>query len=452
MVEYYSDKHPEVDELEELVDTQDKTAIRNYLMLLHPADMAMVFEELDRDMWQEVVSQLSIGQISDLLEELPEHLRDDLAELLRTDQLVRAFSKMASDDAADIITDLPSEVAEVVLASIPKEDRLEVEELLKYPEDSAGGLMQTELVSISEDSTVDQAVEAIRANKEEVGDLHFVFVVNKDGMLAGKLPLEKLILGHADEPIIEMVERDIHAVTPEVDQEEIALMFKRYDLVSLPVVDQQGKLLGRILHDDAIDVMEEEVDEDIMRMAGAEEAELVYTNRIFKIAWVRLPWLLTTVGGGLFSGFLLWQFKISFPHILALLTFIPAVAAMGGNIGTQSSTIVVRGFATGRIDFNNLSRLLARELAIGMIIGLVCGLAIGLMAQLWHGDLMLGIAVGIAMMATITASAIMGVSVPFLFKAINVDPAIAAGPLVTTTNDIMGIAIYYFVSLMIMTG
>ena len=311
--------------------------------------------------------------------------------------------------------------------------------------------MQTELVSVVEDSTVDEAVEAIRANVEEVGDLHYVFVVSKDGYLAGQLSLEKLILAKPNSPIIDLVDRNLHAITPEVDQEEVAQIFKRYDLVSLPVVDEHGLLLGRILHDDVVDVMEEEADEDILRMAGAEEPELVYTNRIFKIASVRLPWLMATVGGGLLSGAILWQFKISFPEILALLTFIPVVAAMGGNIGTQSSTIVVRGFATGRVDFNNLTRFLSREIAIAMMMGIVLGTTVGIAARIWHGSWTLGLTVGVALMATITLSAIMGVLVPFLFKLIKVDPAIAAGPLVTTTNDIIGVGIYYLVALVIMT-
>jgi magnesium transporter len=448
-VEYRPENVPEVDDLEELVLSGDEKALRNFLALLQPADMAIIFDRLERDLWPKVIAPLNIAQISDLMEELPDHLRDDLAELLSPEQLTSAFEEMASDDAADVITDLPRQLARKVLAALPAEDRREVETLLKYPEDTAGGLMQIELVSVLERATVDEAVEAIRANAEEVGDLHFVYVVDDDNRLVGSLSLDKLILARPNTPVGKLVDRDFHTVATDVDQEEVAQMFKRYDLISLPVVDDHGTLLGRILHDDAVDVIEEEAEEDILRMAGAEEPELVYTNRIFRIASARLPWLLATVAGGLLSGFLLWQFKVSFPEMLALMTFIPVIAAMCGNVGTQSSTIVVRGFATGRVDFDNLGRFLTRELAIGIIMGIVCGLVVGLTAHLWHGNAMLGWTVGVAMSAAITVSAMMGVLVPVVFRLIKIDPAIAAGPLVTTGNDVIGITIYYLVALSI---
>ena len=449
-MEYRPENLPEVDDLEELVQSGDQKALRNFLTLLQPADMAIIFDRLERDLWPKVIAPLNIAQISDLMEELPDHLRDDLAELLSPDQLTSAFEEMASDDAADVIADLPRQLAKKVLAALPSEDRREVETLLKYPEDTAGGLMQVELVSVLERATVDEAVEAIRANAEDVGDLHFVYVVDDDNRLVGSLSLDKLILARPNTPLSKLVDRDFHSVATDVDQEEVAQMFKRYDLITLPVVDDHGALLGRILHDDAVDVIEEEAEEDILRMAGAEEPELVYTNRIFRIASARLPWLLATVAGGLLSGFLLWQFKVSFPEMLALMTFIPVIAAMCGNVGTQSSTIVVRGFATGRVDFDNLGRFLTRELAIGIIMGIVCGLVVGLAAHLWHGNQMLGWTVGVAMSAAITVSAMMGVLVPVVFRLIKIDPAIAAGPLVTTGNDVIGITIYYLVALSIM--
>jgi magnesium transporter len=450
-VEYRPENIPEVDDLEALVQGGDQKALRNFLALLQPADLAVILDRLERDLWPKVIAPLDIAQISDLMEELPDHLRDDLAELLSHDQLTSAFVEMASDDAADVIADLPRPLARKVLKALPKEDRREVETLLRYPEDTAGGLMQIELVSIPEQATVDEAVEAIRANAEEVGDLHFVYVVDDDNRLVGSLSLDKLILARSNTPVGKLADRDFHSVTTDVDQEEVAQMFKRYDLVSLPVVDDQGMLLGRILHDDAVDVIEEEAEEDILRMAGAEEPELVYTNRVFKIASVRLPWLLANLAGGLVTGYLLWQFSLTFPDMAVLISFAPVIAAMGGNVGTQSSTIVVRGFATGRIDYANLSRFMTRELAIGVIMGLSCGLAVGLIARLWHGMPILGFTVGVAMSAAITVSAIMGVLVPVLFRLIKIDPAIAAGPLVTTINDIVGITIYYLVTLSIIT-
>lgn len=242
-------------------------------------------------------------------------------------------------------------------------------------------------------------------------------------------------------------------MTPEVDQEAVAQMFKRYDLLSLPVVDEHGGLLGQITHDDVVDVLEEEADEDFLHMAGAsaEEPELVYTRKVFRIATVRLPWLLSTVFGGVVSGMLLWRFRMGFPEKLTLLTFIPVIAAMCGNMGTQSATIVVRGFATGRIGLGTQQRLLAKELAVGLIMGGACGLLVGLVAWFWHESTLVGLVVGLAMAASLAVSGLVGVAVPFLFRGLGIDPAIGAGPLVTASNDVLGITIYYLVALSLLS-
>ena len=448
-MEYGPENVPEVDDLEELVQSGDEKALRNFLTLLQPADMAIIFDRLERDLWPKVIAPLNIAQISDLMEELPDHLRDDLAELLSPEQLTSAFEEMASDDAADVIADLPRQLARKVLAALPREDRREVETLLKYPEDTAGGLMQIELVSVPDSATVDEAVEAIRANVEESGDLHFVYVVDDDNRLVGSLSLERLILARPSTPIGKLVDRDFHSVTTDIDQEEVAQMFRRYDLVSLPVLGDDGVLLGRILHDDAVDVLEEEVDEDILRMAGAEEPELVYTDQIFKIAWVRMPWLISTLVGLTVPALLTRLFQISFPYMATLVPFVLVIGAMGGNIGTQSATIVVRGFATGRVDFDNLGRFLFKETIVSFIIGIACGLIAGAVALLWQGDWILGVTVAVSMTAAVIVSAVLGVLVPYLFRAIKIDPAVAAGPTVTTVNDIVAIGIYYLVALSI---
>ncbi len=441
-----------LEDVEQLVETGDLEALDGLVRELHPADFAALFGALPRRHWPAVIARLDIGQISDLIEELPDHLRDDVAELLKREQLAEAIEEMASDDAADVLADLPAGMARGVIAALPRDDRRDVERLLAYPEDTAGGLMQTELVGIDERATVEQAVEAIRAKSDAMGAIHFVYVADDSGRLVGVLELAELILAPTASPIAGLVIRDIQAVTPDVDQENVAHMFKRYDLVALPVVDDDGRLLGRILHDDIVDVLEEEADEDILRMAGASaaEPELVYTNQVLKIASVRLPWLLATLAGLTIPALLVWQFQVSFPNILALVPFIPVIGAMGGNVGSQSSTIVVRGFATGRVDFQNLGSFLFRELIISSLMGVACGVLSGVVAIVWHGDPMLSLTVTISMMIAIVASAILGVLIPYIFRVINIDPAIAAGPLVTTIDDIVAIGIYYIAALVLL--
>jgi magnesium transporter len=453
--EYRPEDPPDdTDELVQLIDDGDPKALDRFLAVLHPADLAALLEFLARRYWPKVISRLSIARISDLMEELPDHLRDDLAEHLKLHQLTRALEEMASDDAADVLADLPEPLAHDVIESLHWKDRREVEALLAYPEDTAGGLMQTELVAVPESATVDRVIDAVRATAEQAGAFHYVYVVDDERRLVGVLKLVKLLLSPPEVLIRDLIKTDIQMVTPDVDQEDVARMFKRYDLVALPVVDEEGRLLGRILHDDAADVLEEEADEDILRMAGAatQEPELVYTNQPFKIASVRLPWLLATLAGLTVPAFLVWAFQVSFPDMLTLVPFIPVIGAMGGNVGSQSATIVVRGFATGRVDFHNLGRFLAKEFVVSTLMGIACGLISGLVAILWHGDPALSVTVTVSMMAAIVASAIMGVLVPYLFRLINIDPAIAAGPLVTTIDDIIAIGIYYLAALAFITA
>jgi len=441
-------------ELAELVESGDVAALDAFIGVLHANDLATLLVVLPHSLWPPVISRLSIARISDLMEELPDHLRDDLAEYLERGQLTEVIEEMASDDAADVLADLPESLARELIEALPGEDRREVETLLKYPEDSAGGLMQVELVAVPHTATVAQTIEEVRANADEIATYHFVYVVDDEQRLVGVLNLGALLLADPDRQVGELMKCDIHVVSPELDQENVARMFLRYDLVALPVVDAGGRLLGRIMHDDAVDVLEEEADEDIFHMAGARssEPELVYTDQVFRIASVRLPWLLATLAGLTVPAMLVWAFQVSFPHVLALIPFIPVIGAMGGNVGAQSSTIVVRGFATGRVDFHNLGRFLLNELVISTLMGLACGALSGVVAVVWRGDLKLSATVAVSMVVAIIASALMGVLVPYFFRLIHIDPAIAAGPLVTTIDDIIAIGVYYLVALLLMSG
>jgi magnesium transporter len=446
--------HRAAAEVETLLDEGDFTAIEELLEVTHPADLALLLRALPTERWSQLIRRLDIARISDVMEELPDHLRDDLAEHLKPDQLAGALEEMASDDAADVIADLPDDVAADVIEALPREDRREVETLLAYPEDTAGGLMQMELVSIPERATVGEVIDKIRAEREEVGEVFFVYVIDDDGKLVGVLNLGALLLSSNDRPIHDLIKTKIHAVTPDEDQERVARLFKRYDLVALPVVDSNGVLLGRIMHDDVVDVLHEEVDEDIMHIAGATagEPELVYTDQLFRIAGMRLPWLLATLAGLAVPAVLTRGFQVTFPHMNALVPFVLVIGAMGGNVGSQSATIVVRGFATGRVDFRNLGHFLSKELVVSSLMGLACGALSGLVAQIWHGIPKLSLTVGVSMTVAIVASAILGVLVPFFFRLVKIDPAIAAGPAVTTIDDIVAIAIYYGVAILLLSG
>jgi magnesium transporter len=451
MDDAYADQ---VRNLLELVDRGDISEVDRFIDVLHANDLANLFGVLPRPLWPEVISRLGIDRISDLMEELPDHLRDDLAQHLKYDQLAEIIEAMASDDAADVLADLPEPLARDLIESLPRQDRREVETLLKYPEDTAGGLMQVELVAVAENATVAETTEAVRNNAEEASTFHFIYVVDDDKRLVGVLNLGALLLAPPDQHIGELVKRNIHVVRPEIDQEDVARLFRRYDLVALPVVDDDGRLLGRILHDDVVDVLDEEADEDMMYIAGAatHEPELVYTDQLFKIAGVRLPWLLATLAGLTVPAFLVSAFQVSFPDMITLVPFIPVIGAMGGNVGSQSSTIVVRGIATGRVDVHNLGRFLLRELGISLLMGCACGLLAGVVAIVWRGHPLLAVTVAVSMLAAMTTAALLGVLVPWIFRFLHIDPAIAAGPLVTTINDTTAISIYYLMALFLISN
>lgn len=443
-----------VDELRqmvELVERGDLQSLDHLVAVLHAHDLAKLFVVLPRSLWPDVIARLDIGRISDLMEELPDHLRDDLAEHLLHEQLRTAIGEMASDDAADVLADLPAALARDLIEALPRQDRRDVEALLKYPEDSAGGLMQLELLAVPDTHTVADAIETLRANADEVSTFHFVYVVDDRHRLVGVLNLGALLLAPPEQPIAELMKHDVHTVGPEVDQEQVARLFRRYDLVALPVVDSRGRLLGRILHDDVVDVLEEEADEDMMHMAGAAvfEPELVYTDQVLKIASVRLPWLLATLAGLTVPALLVAAFQVSFPTMMTLVPFIPVIGAMGGNIGAQSSTIIVRGFATGRVDLGNLGHFLLKELMVGLLMGLACGALVAVVASLWRGDPRLSVTVALSMLMAMATAAMLGVVVPYFFRLIRIDPAIAAGPLVTTINDTTAISIYYLAALVL---
>jgi magnesium transporter len=226
----------------------------------------------------------------------------------------------------------------------------------------------------------------------------------------------------------------------------VARIFQKYDLLSAPVVEGDGTLVGRITIDDIMDIIEEEVSEDIFRMAGTHEDELVYGDKIWKISRLRLPWLITNLFGGLLTGYLLWIFKVALHDAIVLVTFVPVITGMGGNVGIQSSSITVRGLATGDVDLQRLGRTIFKEVRVGLLMALACGFTLGAVAEIWHHNPALGFAVGSAMAAAIVVASLMGTLVPIIFKRLGVDPAVASGPFVTTANDITGILIYLSIS------
>lgn len=439
------------EDLEKLIDEGQEIKILTLISKLHPDDIAELLENLEEEEKSKLFRILDVETASDVIMELNDISRELIIEEMSSEEISEIVDDMPSDDAADLIGDLPEEQAQEVLSHIDQEKSEDVQMLLEYPEDSAGGIMQTELISVEQHSSVSEAIELIRSHSEEVEDFHNVFAIDENDKLVGVLPLRKLILAKAETLISNIMDKSVIYVNAGMDQEEVANTVKKYDLISLPVVDSDMRLLGRIMVDDVMDVIQEEDSEDIFRMAGiSEEEDVVYSGSTYKVCMTRLPWLVFILFGTLLSGYFLWVYESTLKELLALVTFVPVICAMSGNVGVQSTSIVIRGLATGRIDFLNLRKMVLKELMVGIIVGLICAFIGACIGMLWHGNMVLGVSIFLAMFITITFAAFTGVLIPIFFKKIKIDPAVASGALVTTSNDLIAINIYFLLASMLM--
>ncbi|MDQ7065531.1 MAG: magnesium transporter [candidate division KSB1 bacterium] len=416
----------------------------NILLSMHPSDIAELIQSLDDETARLYLFNLLDAELaSNVILELDDFTREKLVEQLGRTRLTALVDEMDSDDATDFLAELSEEVAEEVLKSAEEEGVQEVRQLMKHKEDTAGGLMALEIVSVRDDSTVREAIQEIRKKAEEVEDVYNVYVVDRDGKLVGFLTLKDLILHPGDTPVAKVMHRDVHAVPVTMDQEEVANFARRYDLIAVPVVDEQGRLLGRITIDDIVDVMQEEAEEDIQRMAGLADDEELRETSVIKIARVRLPWLFTGLMGGLISATVLSFYQASLEKVLSLAFFVPVITAMGGNVGIQSSAIVVRGLATGEIDFKDIFKRLVKELKISFMNGAILAMVIFLVVRIgWHEQVGIALLVGGALLTVIFVASVIGTTVPLILKKLNIDPALATGPFITTSNDIVGLFIY----------
>lgn len=427
--------------IRELIEKKNQGALLNLLIDLHPADVADLLSDLKKDERKYLFPLLPTEKASAVLIELDQPIVEQLLEDVSEQQLSTLVDKMESDDAADIISDLPDEIAQSVLEQIPEEISEDVKELLLYDEDTAGGIMALEFVSIKNKSTVNQTIKAIRRVRKKMKTVHTIWVTDDDGKLIGNVSLTDLVLAKGKTIISKIFNKEIKYVYTDMDQEEVAIFFRKYDLVALPVVDSSHKLVGQITIDDIIDVVEEEASEDISLFAGASDEEL-QEDSFLKISWVRLPWLMVAFLGQLIAAVIIQQFEGTLIQIIALTFFMPVIMAMGGNSGIQSSIIVIRGLATGEISVESTWRRFFREFRVSLFIGMIFGLMMFLVVGLWLGNFMMGLMIGIALNLVILQATLFGGLIPFLLKRADIDPALASGPFITTFNDILGLLIY----------
>ncbi len=430
-----------IEDLEYLASARDGRMILNILVGNHPADIANLIHALPDEHAKYVFGLLDADTASDVIVELDDVTTELLVAGLRHERLSEIVDEMESDDATDLVAELPEDVAEKVLDSIDAEGSDEVKELLQHEEDTAGGIMALEYVAVHEGSSVDEAIHAIRAKAEDVEEVYNLYVIDKSGILVGFLPLKNLIVAAADLRIRDVMVREIISVPVSMDQEAVANIFRKYNLVSIPVTEESGRLVGRITVDDIVEVMEEEASEDIQKMAGIADEEEIRETSVLKISFGRLPWLLVSFFGELVAAIALGRFEASLQQIFMATFFIPLMMAMGGNSGIQAATIVVRGMALGELNPGQTMKRLMREVRVSLLNGSICGiLLLGVISV--FDEPRFGGVLALAMLIVIFNASFVGATIPLLLRRIGVDPAIAAGPLITTFNDIVGLSIY----------
>ena len=430
-----------LDNIRNMIQEQAYSDMERLIEELHPADLADLVEYLESDEMLAVFTLLTPERAGEVLKEISTPIQEKIAHELDDRTITQILNELNSDDATDIFSYLPRERAQKIIGLVQPDVSEELQKLLGYETDTAGGIMALEFVSVNANSTIQEAVETIRKKREEVKNLFYVWVVDDFGKLVGVVSIKDLVLEPQDKKINDIMNSDIISVDVDTDQEEVARIAKQYDLTHIPVVTAQHKLIGRITNDDIIDVIEEEASEDISLMAGVLDQEIAEESAL-KISKARLPWLLLGLFGGLISAIVINRFHGSLEKMLALSFFIPVIMAMGGNTGTQAATVIIRGLATGDISVVHTGKRLLTELWVALINGILCGILLGLVVAFWLSDPRLGIGVGVSLITVILFSGSFGAFVPFLLRKLNIDPALAAGPFITTSNDILGLLIY----------
>jgi len=404
---------------------------------LHPADIADLIEHLKEEEKILLFSLLDIEKASDVILELNDISKEQIIEDLSDKQLTEIIDEMDSDDAADFIAELDEEQAKAVLEGIEPEESEDVKELLKYEEDTAGGIMQSELIAIEDDATVMDAVKKIVNISDDIEDVYNVFVVDSEEHLVGTIPLQKLIISKRYQRVSEVIDQSIPSVHTDVDQEEVARMFEKYDLIALPVVDDQNCLRGRITVDDIVDVLQEETSEDLYRIAGLDEDDSVFNSPLSSVR-KRLPWLYLNLLTALVSSLVIGFFEDTITMMVALAVFMPVVAGLGGNAGSQTLTLIVRGLALGDISFQNSKKAFYRQILVGITNGLLVGVVIGVIAYLWKGIPVLGLVLGLAMIINIFVGTLVGTLIPLGLKWLKSDPALGSHIFLTAFTDAFG--------------
>jgi magnesium transporter len=425
---------------------------RRVARILQRLDEVQIAAQLDNappEDQDRVLQMLSVERRAAVFAELREETAAEIVRRLAPEEVAVLLDDLEADDVADILGRVEESLLRQILTRLDPEDADEVEQLLGYDENTAGGIMSLDYIRVYDNVTVAEAVRVVQEVEDPPDQAFYVYVVDDDERLVGVVSLRVLLTSRRDDPIRDVMEPELVYVDREADQEEVADVAMRYDLVAVPVVDDQRRLAGVVTIDDIVDVIREEATEDILKMAGAGE-ELFETRSFWTSLRRRMPWLLAAAVGGVLVAAALSGFEGALESVPVLALFMPVIAGMGGNVGTQSSTIVVRGLAVGYVESATLGRLVFREMGLGMALGTLYGLLIAAVAPFVGATVQdpvaLGIVLTLGMMGSMTIAATVGTSIPLLMNRLKIDPAVSTGPFVTTAVDILGLMFYFWLA------
>ena len=418
----------------------DSARLQELLSGMHDSELAeLLLSCRNDDERRTLVEYIPDELLGDALLELPEGMQEDLLADFEAGEVEEVVEHLDSDDAADILQAVEKDIADEVIERLEPAERREIEQLLRHDEETAGGLMQAELFKVRDDWTIEKVLQVLRRFGTEIENLNYIYVVNDDDLLVGVLPLHALLFAETEVVVSSLAEDDFPRALAGQDQEEVARIFEKFDVLALPVVDERGELIGRITADDVIDVIHEEATEDMYRLAGlSDEDDLAEPVGI--TARRRGIWLAVNLMTAIAASVVIAQFEATIAQVVALAVLMPIVASMGGIAGTQTLTVIVRGIALGRVTFANAKRTLIKEVSVGLVSGLTFASVMAVVASFWFPELgiKLGAVIAAAMMVNLFAAGLAGSMIPLTLQRLNIDPALASGTILTTVTDVVG--------------
>lgn len=436
-------------QIEQLIENRQNDSLRSLMEDVHYADVAEILNELNKDEATYLIKLLDSEKTSDVLTELDEDVREAILANLSSEEIAGELSELDTDDAADIVGELPKEIVQDVISKIPDRDHArDIVDLLRYDENSAGGLMAKELVKVYDNWTVLTCVKEMRLQAENVTRVHSIYVVNDQGILIGRLSLKDLLTASTRSPIRDVYISHVDSVNVNEKPEEVAKIMSKYDLEAIPVVDEIGRLVGRITIDDIVDVIREEAERDYQMAAGI-SLDVEADDSILELTRARLPWLFLGLIGGVGAAAIMGGFEAMIARHAILFFFTPLIAAMAGNVGVQSSAIIVQGLANDDLKGSIGNRLL-KEVLLATLNGAVLSVVLLFFTWAWQGNFPTALAISISLISVIIVAGIIGTFIPLFLHKRGIDPAIATGPFITTSNDIFGILIYFWIARLVL--